>query len=287
MSGTGAAGLSALSCANTSMAGGGSDACTVTLIGGAPASGLVVALSSSNAAVTVPAAVTIPAGATTSAFNATTTAVRAAQSVTLTASAGSVTKTFALQLSGGSPALTLNATTIAFGGVIVNSPATQSITLKSSGAAPVTVSSATATGNGFSVSGMTFPVTLNPGQTATLNVQFNPASAGAATGQVTVTSNAAGSGKSTVSLTGTGAYHKVSLSWNAPSGSTTQIAGYHIYRAASGSSSYQILNPSMNAQTSFTDSSAQSSTTYQYYVTSVDSSGAESVPSNTTTVAVP
>jgi Abnormal spindle-like microcephaly-assoc'd, ASPM-SPD-2-Hydin/Protein of unknown function (DUF1573) len=285
MSGTGAASLSALSCSSASLTGGGSDACTVTLSGAAPDSGLVVALSSSNAAVSVPAAVTVPSGAKTSTFNATTTAVSSAQSVTLTASAGSVSKTFALQLNPGSSALTLNATSIAFGNVIVNSPATQSITLKSSGTAAVTVNSATATGTGFSVSGMTFPATLNPGQTATLNVQFDPTSSGAKTGQVTITSNASGNGKPTVALTGTGTYHQVSLTWNAPSGST--ISGYRVYRAVSGSSSYQVMNSSLHAQTSFTDSNAQSSTTYQYYVTSVDSTGAESTPSNTTTVTVP
>jgi fibronectin type 3 domain-containing protein len=40
-------------------------------------------------------------------------------------------------------------------------------------------------------------------------------------------------------------------------------------------------------QTTFTDANVQSGQTYLYYVTSVDSSGAESSPSNSTTVTIP
>lgn len=39
------------------------------------------------------------------------------------------------------------------------------------------------------MSGITFPLTLNAGQTATLNIQFDPTSTGAATGQVTIAGN--------------------------------------------------------------------------------------------------
>ena len=71
-----------------------------------------MALASSNAAVKVPAAVTVPAGAKTSAFNANTTAVSSAQSVTLTASAGNVSKTFAFQLNGGNSALQMGSASV-------------------------------------------------------------------------------------------------------------------------------------------------------------------------------
>ena len=80
--------------------------------------------------------------------------------------------------------------------------------------------------------------------------------------------------------------HQVDLSWQAPSGSNVAIAGYNVYRASSGTSSYALLN-SMDAQTAFNDISVQGGQTYNYYVTSVDSSGAESAPSNTTTVTIP
>ena len=65
-----------------------------------------VGLTSSNAAVTVPATVVVPANATSAGFTATVTSVTTAQSVTLTASAGGVSKTFALQLNAAVPTLT-------------------------------------------------------------------------------------------------------------------------------------------------------------------------------------
>jgi fibronectin type 3 domain-containing protein len=63
------------------------------------------------------------------------------------------------------------------------------------------------------------------------------------------------------------------------------ITGYKVYRALGGSGGFSPVN-SAN-QTSFSDTGVQSGTTYDYYVTSIDSSGVESSPSNTTTVAIP
>ena len=53
----------------------------------------------------------------------------------------------------------------------------------------MTISADTVSGTGFTVSGATFPLTLNPNQTATLTVQFDPTAAGAASGSLTLTSN--------------------------------------------------------------------------------------------------
>ena len=134
----------------------------------------------------MPATVTVAAGSTTASFTATVSSVSTAQTATLTASAGSVAKTFALSLGAEVPTLSVNATTIAFGNVDLNTPSTQSLTLSSTGTAPVTVSAATVTGTGFTVSGATFPLTLNPNQTATLSVEFDPTAAGAASGSLTI-----------------------------------------------------------------------------------------------------
>ena len=154
-----------------------------------------------------------------------------------------------------SPTLSVNATTIAFGNVNLNSPATQTLILTSTGSAAVTVSAATVTGSGFTVSGVTFPITLNPNQTATLSVQFDPTVAGAVTGQLTITSNSSTGSSAVVSLTGTGAAasHQVSLSWNAPINSADPVAGYNVYRALSGNSSYTQLNSTAMTQTTYTD----------------------------------
>jgi hypothetical protein len=209
--------------------------------------------------------------------------------VTLTATENGANETFALALtpSSGSTAgasLTVNATSVAFGNVPVGSPATQSVTLSSTGTAAVIVNSAAVSGTGFSVSGATFPLTLNPSQTSTLSLQFDPTATGAATGKLTIASNSSSNSSAAVALSGTGVPLAVDLSWSAPSGS---VSGYNIYRATGSSSTYQKLNPSVNSPASYMDSSVQTSTTYQYYVTSVDSSGTESTPSNTATVAIP
>jgi fibronectin type 3 domain-containing protein len=130
---------------------------------------------------------------------------------------------------------------------------------------------------------------LNPNQSATLNVTFDPTTAGSATGQVTITSNATSGSTTTVSLSGTGqsVSHSVNLTWSAPSSSPDPVVGYNIYRAASGSSTYQQINSSTNAQTTYQDNNVQSGQSFSYYVVSVDGSGTASTPSNTATATIP
>ena len=103
-----------------------------------------------------------------------------------------------------SPQLTVSAASLTFGDVTVNTASTQPVTLTSTGTAPVTINSATLSGTGFTVSGATFPVTLNPTQSVTLNVQFDPTAAGAATGQLTIQSNSSTNSTAVVNLSGTG-----------------------------------------------------------------------------------
>ena len=282
-----AAALSGLSCSSASMTGAGSDSCTVTLSGAAASGGQSVSLASSNAAVSVPVTVTVPANATSAAFTASVSSVTSAQAVTLTASAGSVSKSFALKLNAAVSMLNINATSVAFGNVGVKTAVTRTVTLSSTGTAAVTVSAATVTGTGFTVSGATFPVNLNPGQTATLNVQFDPIATGAATGQLTIKSNSSSNGTAVISLSGTGTPPEVDLSWDPPSSSPDPVAGYNIYRSTGGSSSYQLLNSSIDTETTYVDSTVQSGTAYTYYVESVDSSGVKSAPSNNVTVTIP
>jgi hypothetical protein len=287
--GTAAAGtLSGLSCTNASMTGAGTDACTVTLSGPAGTGGVSVSLASSNAAVTVPATVLVPANATTAGFTATVSSVTTAQAVTLTASAGGVSKTFALQLNAGVATLTISPTSLAFGNVTVNTPTTLPVTLTSTGTAPVTINSATLSGTGFTMSGATFPVTLNPTLAITLDVQFDPTTTGAATGQLTIKSNSSTNGTVVINLTGTGesGSHLVDLSWQAPGSSADPVAGYHIYRSTGGSA-YQLLNSSLNTPTTYTDNNVVSGQTYDYIVKSVDSSGVESSASNEATATIP
>ena len=278
--------LSALSCSTASYTAAGTDVCSVTLSSAAPSGGFVVALSSSNSAVTVPSSVTVASGATTTAFSAAVSAVTSSQSATITAAAGGLSQTFAVQLGTAAGSLSVDATSVPFGSIVANSTAAQSITLTAMGASPVTISSASITGTSFSVSGMTFPKTLNPGQTATLTVQFAPLTGGSYTGQLTISSNCSG-GNLSVSLSGTGNPHQAQLSWTPPSGATDPVLGYNIYRAVGGGLSYQLVSTVQAYQSTYSDATVVHATSYAYFVTSVDALGVESTASNSTNVTVP
>jgi len=197
--------LSAFSCASASMGGTGTDLCTVTINEPAPAAGFRVGLSSNNAAVTMPPAVMVAANATSAQLKASVTPVSTVQTVVLIASAGAVTNRFALELNAALPILSVGASGASFGNVAVNVPVTQIVALNSTGAATVTISGATVTGSGFALAPTVFPMSLSPGQTASLGVQFDPATAGAATGQLTITSNSSIGSSAVIPLSGTGA----------------------------------------------------------------------------------
>jgi trimeric autotransporter adhesin len=214
--------------------------------------------------------------------------ITAPQTVTVTAtsmvnSASSASARVSLAV----PTLSINATSLPFGNVVVNTAAILPLTLTSTGTAPVTINAATLTGQGFSVSGATFPVTLNPGQAVTLSVQFDPIAIGMAAGQLTISSNSSTGGTAAISLSGTGQPHQVDLSWDAPAGSADPIAGYNVYRSPGGASTYQLLNPSVDTLTTYVDSTVQSGFAYDYIVESVDASGVESAPSNVIGVTIP
>ena len=102
------------------------------------------------------------------------------------------------------PTLTLSTATVSFGTVAVGATGTGSVTLTSSGTAPLVLSAGTVSGTGFTISGVSFPLTLNPGQTATLTVSFAPTAAGAVSGAVTLTSNSSTGTSTTITLSGTG-----------------------------------------------------------------------------------
>jgi hypothetical protein len=281
--------LTALSCGNASITGAGTDSCNVTLSGAAPSGGIAVALASSSAAITVPSSVTVPGGAVSAGFSATAAAVTTNQTATLAATASGTTQTFAVQLNAAGAFLSASQAAIAFGDISLNALGAQTLTLASTGTLPVTVNTAVLTGAGFTMSGITLPVMLNPGQSVTIALEFVPTLAGAATGQLTITSNATTGSTMMIPVSGTGAVpYEVNLTWDAPTSSPDAVAGYNVYRSLSGASSYQLLNSGASlTATAFTDTTVEDGQAYVYYVTSVDGSGVESVPSNAFDVAIP
>ncbi len=191
--------------------------------------------------------------------------------------------------STANPVLTLSTSSLNFGSVSLGTPITQTVTLTSTGGSAVTVSAATLSGAGFTVSGATFPVTLNPTVAIKVMVQFDPAVAGTASGTLTFTSNSSTGSTSVVQLSGTGTtvQHQVSLTWAAPASSPVAVTGYNVYRAAAGSTAYQRVNASADTQTSYVDQNVTAGSSYNYYVKSLDSAGVESTASNSVSVTIP
>jgi hypothetical protein len=66
----------------------------------------------------------------------------------------------------------------------------QTETIQNTGGASASISQVTASGAGFSVSGISTPLTLAPGQTTSFSVSFEPQSTGSFSGNVAITSNA-------------------------------------------------------------------------------------------------
>ncbi len=79
-------------------------------------------------------------------------------------------------------ALTANPTSLGFGNVPVGGSATLTETLTNTGLADVTIYNNTTTGTGFTLTGLTLPLTLTPGQSYTVTVNFSPVSSGSVTG---------------------------------------------------------------------------------------------------------
>lgn len=268
------------------------DACSVILGGKTSSGGVRVSLQSSAAAAKVPATAPVPDGGTYVAFNAAFASAPKAETTTLAVAEGSSSQTspveLATQASTQTYALSVSWSAVSFGNVALNSTVTHSTTLKSTGTGTVTVTSAKVAGTGFSLKGASFPITLKPGVAVPLWLQFDPTQAGAATGTLTLSSTAFTGGTKVVSLKGTGlaSKYQVDLSWVAPD-STEKIAGYRVYRATSGSSTYVLLDPNLDAETSYTDSTVAAGVTYDYYVESVTESGTASAPSSVIPVAVP
>jgi Abnormal spindle-like microcephaly-assoc'd, ASPM-SPD-2-Hydin len=114
--------------------------------------------------------------------------------------------TLNLPLSGSAVAagqLMGNPSSLSFGSVQVGATATLTDALTNTGGSSVTLSGATVTGAGFSISGLSFPLVLNPGASVTFNAVFAPQSGSNATGSISVTSNASNSSLA-LALSGTG-----------------------------------------------------------------------------------
>ena len=194
-----------------------------------------------------------------------------------------------IQLSGnGTPAGTLavSPTSLSFGNVQVGQNSQKTAQLQASGAT-VTVSSVNVNNGEFSVSGLSFPVTIQAGQNVQFTVTFAPQSTGATSGTASFTSDASNS-PTVLSLSGTGiqpTQHSVALSWTASI--SPNISGYNVYRGTTSGGPYSKINTSLDAGTSYTDNSVSGGTTYYYVTTAVDDNSQESSYSNQAQAVIP
>ena len=203
--------------------------------------------------------------------------------VTFTSNASNPTLTIPLSGTGTVTAgqLTVTPTTLGLGSVVVGTSGTASGSLTASGA-NVTVTAASSNNSVFSVGGLSLPVTIPAGQSASFTVTFSPQTSGAASAALTFSSNAQPA-TTTETLTGTGTpapTHTVDLSWSASTSSN--ISGYNIYRAVYTNScgSFSIINSVLNTSTLYADSAVVDGTSYCYATTAVNSSNQESGYSN-------
>ncbi len=170
-----------------------------------------------------------------------------------------------------------------FGKVAVGDKKGKNVTL-TAGDSSITVASADWSGEGFSISGIVFPVTVPAGQSVNFKVLFEPHQAGNSTGNIRLVSNASNSPSAAFSGHGepTGR-HSVTLAW-AP---TAAAVGYNIYRGPAENGPFAKMNTSPHPKSTFTDASVVGGQTYFYRTTSVNKGGRESNYSNQVRVEIP
>src|SRR5712691_10584670 len=139
-----------------------------------------------------------------------TATVSVSGSVSLVSNAPNSPSTIALSGTGVQPQLSVTPPSVSFGNVLVGSTGVQNLTLTNSGSANLTIAQGTVTGAGFSISGLTFPLTLPPGQSSTLSAQCAPTATGSVSGGVSLASNAPNS-PSTIALNATGVQPQLSV----------------------------------------------------------------------------
>ena len=198
--------------------------------------------------------------------------------LTVSLSGNGVTATGTLQVSP---------TAINFGDVLVGHSGSLSLKVTNTGNSALTTSRGTISGSGFSMIGGLAGLTLQPGQSDSVTVVFEPAVNGSATGTISIL---AGVTTTSVALSGTGtaassSSHSVDVSWSASTSSN--IAGYYIERGTTSGGPYQVLNSSKDTGTSYVDSTVQAGKEYFYVIVAVNTSGQESSPSGQVSATIP
>ena len=183
--------------------------------------------------------------------------------------------------------LTPSATSLSFGNVTVGSTGTSQLTVKSTGNTNASISKVTVSGTGFVLGSSAAGLTLDPTQSESYTVNFDPKATGSVGGTLTITSNAANSPMK-IALSGSGvaaaAHHTVGLAWDR---SSSTVTGYFVYRSSKPSGPYTQLNSTPEANPTYSDGTVSNGQVYYYYVTAVNSSNIQSADSNEVSVTIP
>src|ERR1700735_5215491 len=181
---------------------------------------------------------TLPAGQslTFSAQFAPTAAGAATGSISFTDNAPNSPQTLTMSGMGVASSSTLGASaaSVSFGSVAVGSNSQQTVTVTNTGNASATISALTASGTGFSVTGLATPVTIAANQSASFTAQFAPTTSGAASGSITVSSTAS---NSTLSIPLSGSGTQGSLTAN-----PSTVGFGNVIVGANGTSSITLTN---------------------------------------------
>lgn len=181
--------------------------------------------------------------------------------------------------------LTPSPTSLSFGSVAVGSEETKDVKVTNIGNVDVDIKTVTTSGTGFSASGGT-NVILAPIQSTNIAVTFDPKAAGSVSGTLSIASNAPAL---TIGLSAQGSssstkQHTVLLDW---SPSTSEVESYNVYRGTTSGGPYARLDGTVDAATSYTDSTVASGKIYYYVVTAVGKDNVESSYSKPVSATIP
>ncbi len=212
-------------------------------------------------------------------------ATNASGSITVTSDAFNTPLTVPLSGTGTSQGqVTLTPVALDFGNVTVGANVSRASSLSVSGAS-VIVSSASVNNVEFSLTGISFPLTIAAGQSVPFTLTFAPQASGTATAVLSITSSASNAPNETLDGNGVAPPpHGVSLSWG-NSGSGT--VGYNVYRGSTSGGPYSKINSALDATPTYSDDSVVAGQTYYYVATAIDGSGMESLYSNEAQAVIP
>jgi hypothetical protein len=218
-------------------------------------------------------------GATSGSASIDFSASGATTRLTVSASGNGIAATVALKVSLSS---------MSFGYVTVGKSSSLALKLTNAGNSKLSLTRPEITGAGFGLTGGLSGLTLEPGQSDSVEVIFEPTAKGSVSGKISIL---AGSTTTSIALSGSGLagssspLHTVSLTWTAST--SPSVVGYYVERGTTSGGPYEILNSSTDMETAYVDSTVQNGKEYFYVVVSVNNGGHESKPSEQVSVTIP